>query len=181
MEVIAAATTVCALCKSIEQWIDQLVQKAELFSQISSSVVQIYHILKPFSSETFQGKGEIELSQTMRSVGDALQRTKEHLVVWKYKRSKRIIAFINPGAQIQKLQEDQKHINNQLIILLTAIAAVGYFRDHARDSQAESLSVLTSESPTTSHGSTNTLVPTNEMGDGDAKEFWRDFIGAKVL
>ncbi|PPQ80707.1 hypothetical protein CVT25_001827 [Psilocybe cyanescens] len=179
MEVISAATTVCALCMSIVQWIDQLAQKEELFVQISSSVRQIHQILMPFSSATFKGTGEIELSQAIRSVGDALQRTKEHLVVWKYKRSQRIIAFINPGAQIQKLQDDQKHINNQLIVLLTAIAAVGYIRDHAKDSTSNSLSDLT-ESPSISDASTNTLVPLEEMGEGDAKTFWKDFIGIKV-
>lgn len=176
MEVIAAATTVCSLCMSIEQWIDQLSQREELFSQISSSVVQIHRILKPFST-TFRGTSEVELSQAIRAVGDTLQRTKEHLVVWKYKKSQRIMGFINPGAQIQKLKDDQMHISNQLIILLTSFAAVGYFRDHAKDQEAaRSLSELT-ESLSISE---KNLVPLDELREEDVKTFWKDFIGAKV-
>jgi hypothetical protein len=130
MEVLAITTTVCALCKAIHLWIDEQEQKESLLSQISSSVQQIRNILQPFASVEFKGKGEEQLSDSIRSIGDALQRTKEHLVVWKSKRSNKLVAFLNPTVLIAQLRDDEMQLNRQLIILLTSIAVVGYFRDH---------------------------------------------------
>ncbi|KDR69589.1 hypothetical protein GALMADRAFT_255804 [Galerina marginata CBS 339.88] len=59
MDVLAVATTVCALCRAIETWIDQVAQKELLLGQISSNVAQIRNILSPFASEQYSGKGEI--------------------------------------------------------------------------------------------------------------------------
>ena len=115
MEVLAIATTVCALCKGINLWIDEQAQKESLLSQISSSVLQIHNILRPFASAEFKGKGETQLSDSIRSIGDVLQRTKEHLVVWKSKRSQKLVAFLNPTALISQLRDDEMQLNRQLI------------------------------------------------------------------
>lgn len=179
MEVIAVATTVCALCQSIQLWIDQLKQRESLIDQISSSVLQIHNILQPFASTTYTGTGEYQLSQSIRCVGDVLQRTKEHLVVWKYKRTHKIVAFINPGAQVAKLKDDQTEINNQLIILLTSIATVGYFRDREMKIMGEPTTTVSSNTESTASGST--LISLDNMIDTqDAVQFWKDFVGAKV-
>ena len=107
MEVFAVATTVCALCKSIRLRIDEQTRKEELLSQIASSVLQIRNILTSFSSAAFKGKGEAQLSDSIRIIGNVLQRTKEHLMAWKGKRSQMLAAFLNPTALIAQLWDDE--------------------------------------------------------------------------
>jgi hypothetical protein len=177
MEVLAIATTVCALCKGIHLWIDEQAQKESLLSQISSSVLQIHNILIPFASAEFQGKGETQLSDSIRSIGDVLQRTKEHLVVWKSKRSQKLVAFLNPTALIAQLRDDEMQLNRQLIILLTSIAVVGYFRDHTTKAIADR--PLLDQPPPYSTDN-DQFGPLEQLYDVGAREFWRDYIGAKV-
>lgn len=101
MEVIAVGTTVCALCTSIAAWIGQQDEKYTHFRQISSSVEQIHSILHPFSSiREPNATGEIQLSQSIRTVGDVLQRTKEHLCVWKSNRTQKILAFLKSNSVV---------------------------------------------------------------------------------
>ncbi|KDR81171.1 hypothetical protein GALMADRAFT_222682 [Galerina marginata CBS 339.88] len=177
MDVLAVATTVCALCKAIETWIDQIAQKELLLRQISSNVAQIRNILSPFASAQYNGKGEIQLSEAIRSVGDVLQRTREHLVAWNYKRAQKIVSFLNPSALVQQLKDDQRQISHQLIILLTSIAVVGYFRDHRSDDTTLTLV----EPDLGDDGSTiRDFEAKDELVHQDAKEFWQDYIGAKV-
>jgi len=173
MEVLAIATTVCALCKSIYLWIGEKAQKEALLSQITSSVLQIHNILQPFASAEFKGKGELQLSDSIRSIGDVLQRTKEHLVVWKSKRSHKLVAFLNPTALIAQLRDDEMQLTRQLIILLTSIAVVGYFRDHEMNRP------LLEESPP-HRTDKDQFGPLEQLDDVGAREFWRDYIGAKV-
>jgi hypothetical protein len=179
MEVIAIATTVCALCKSIQLWIDEQAQKENLLSQIASSVLHIHNILTPFAAVEFKGTGEAQLSDSIRSLGDVLQRTKEHLVVWKCKRSQILVAFLNPTALIAQLRDDEMQLNRQLIILLTSIAVVGYFRDHATNAIADR--PLLEKPPISQEGADKDLLgPLEQLVDVGAREFWRDYIGAKV-
>jgi len=179
MEVLAVATTVCALCKAIQLWIDEQAQKEALLSQIASSVLQIHNILTPFASAEFKGTGEAQLSDSIRSIGDVLQRTQEHLIVWKCKRSQRLVAFLNPTALIAQLRDDELQLNRQLIILLTSIAVVGYFRDHSPNPMADR--PLLEKPPVLQNGaSKDPSGPLEQLPDEGAREFWRDYIGAKA-
>ena len=180
MEVIAIATTICSLCKAIHIWIDEQAQKESLLLQISSSVMQIHNILQPFASAEFKGKGEAQLSDSILSIGDVLQRTKEHLVVWKSKRSQKLMAFLNPTALIAQLRDDELQLNRQLIILLTSIAVVGYFRDHATQEIADNRPLLDSEDPPAYSKGNDQSGPLGQLDDVSARDFWRDYIGAKV-
>jgi len=173
MEVLAVATTVCALCKAIYLWIDEQAQKEALLSQIASSVLQIHNIIIPFASAEFKGTGEAQLSNSIRSIGDVLRRTKEHLVVWNYKWSQTLVAFLNPAARIAQLRDDELQLNHQLIMLLTSIAVVEYFRDHPPNAIANRPLL---EKPPLLEGS----GPLEQLADEGAREFWRDYIGAKV-
>jgi len=177
MEVLAIATTVCALCKGIHLWIDEQAQKEALLSQIASSVLQIHNILQPFASAEFKGKGEVQLSDSIRSIGDVLQRTKEHLVVWRSKRPQKLVAFLNPTALLAQLRDDEIQLNRQLIILLTSIAVVGYFREHPTNAIADRSSL---EEPPPYSMDKDQSGPLEQLDDVGAREFWRDYIGAKV-
>ena len=179
MEALAITTTVCALCKAILVWIDEQAEKESLLSQISSSVMQIHNILQPFTSAEFKGKGEEQLSDSIRSIGDVLQRTKEHLIVWKSKRSQKLVAFLKPTALIAQLRDDELQLNRQLIILLTSIAVVGYFRDHATQEIADR-PLLDSENPSAYSKGNDHSGPLEQLDDVGARDFWRDYIGAKV-
>lgn len=166
MEVISVALTVCTLCKAIESWVDQHAKTEATITQISATVIQIRHILSPFASADFKGTGEAQLCDCIRSVGDVLQRTKEHLLAWSYKRSQKIVAFLNPAALIKQLRDDERQLSNQLILLLTSVAVVGYFRDHAKDAPRIGLP--------------DDVGPLADLKDPQAAEFWRDYLGVKV-
>ena len=179
MEVLAIATTVCTLCKAIHLWIDEHAQKEALLSQIASSVLQIHNILMPFASAEFKGNGEAQLSDSIRSIGDVLQRTKEHLVVWKSKRWQKLVAVLNPTVLIAQLRDDEMQLNRQLIILLTSMAVVGYFRDHPVDPVVDK-QLLEKPPPFRNGTDKDGFGPLEQFSDVGAREFWGDYIGAKV-
>jgi len=174
MEALAAAVTVCSLCKQIVTWIDHLAEKETLLVQISSTVSQIGNILDPFASATFRGTGEQQLSASIRSVGGVLQRINEDLLVYQSRRTNKVLAFLNPQGLIQKLKEDQRELNHQMVVLIASITAVGYFRDHARGDAGKLVNEVQKS------GVAHTYNLLDELHAEDAREFWRDFIGAKA-
>ena len=100
-------------------------------------------------------------------------------MVWKSKRSQLLVAFLNPTALIAQLRDDEKQLNRQLIILLTSIAVVGYFRDHATNAIAGR--PLSEKPPLSQEGADkDPFGPLEQLDDVGAREFWRDYIGAKV-
>jgi len=186
MDVLSVVKTVYSLCRSIEKWIEELVEKELLIQEIFSIVTQIRNILEPFSQSTkpYDGKGELQLSEAIRCVGDVLERTKEHLIVYKYKKSRKIqiASFLRPGVVIQRLKEDQKQLNNQLLILLTSFAVVGYFRSREEEG-SDTSTLVVANSLTSAETSKSTIMssPSDELIDEEARQFWKDYIGGKVL
>ncbi|KAF4610527.1 hypothetical protein D9613_006510 [Agrocybe pediades] len=146
MDVLSVATTVFSLCRAINTWVEQLQQREDVINEISHLVVQIRDILEPFTSFSSSspsgpaslamqgaGTGELQLSQSIRSLGDALEKTQEHLIVWKYKTtqssSQKLISLLNPGSLIKQLEDDEKRLSRQMSVLLASLAVVGYFHD----------------------------------------------------
>jgi len=180
MDIISVATTVFALCKAITTWIDELAQRDAIILEISSIVLQIRDILEPFTSGNLEldGTGELQLSQSIRSVGDILERTREHLIVWKYKKSHKVISFLKPSTLIQQLQDDERQLGRQLLILLTSLSVVGYFRDLAlKKTVQEKLQ----SPPQLTVTSSDESIGTSGTSNSSAVEFWKDFVGAKVF
>lgn len=105
MYVLAVATAVCALYKKAIEVYMGLVEKA-LLHHLASSVTRIYNILSPFTFSLYKGSGEVQLSQSIRILGDILLRTKEHLFVWKSKKLLKFVAFLNPTWVVQLLKEE---------------------------------------------------------------------------
>lgn len=146
-------------------------------------MLQIHHILIPFASAEFKGTGEAQSSDSIRSVGDVLQRTKEHLIAWKCKRSQKLVAFLNPTALIAQLRDDELQLGQQLIILLTCIlvAVVEYFRDHSANGVQVADRPLLEKPPLLQDGADkDPFGPLEQLVDVDAREFWRYYIGSKV-
>ena len=183
MEVLTVATIVCSLCNQILTWVDQLSEKENLLGNLSSSVLQIQNILYPFTFVTkFHGTGEQQLSQSIRSVGDVLRRIDEHLLLYHSKKTRKVLAFLRPNSFIQKFREDQRQLDHRLHILIAAIAIVGYFRDDDRDGQArvvlaQKLEISNGDDPS----KMGTINAINELQAADAQEFWKDYIGLKVI
>ncbi|PPQ75973.1 hypothetical protein CVT26_006093 [Gymnopilus dilepis] len=175
MDPISAAITVCSLCNRILDWIKKLGEKESLLKEISFTVVQVRNLIQPFTLGTLKRDGtrEHQLSVSIQSVGAVLRTIEEHVRIYESRKTQRILAFLSPGAVIQKLKDDQDQLNHQLVILLASIATVGYFRDHEKDKELVN------------------VPPSEELGDGpptaldqllaqDAREFWKDYIGAKI-
>jgi len=120
----------------------------------------------------FEGGGEMQLSQSIRSVGDVLERIREHLIVWNVKPYQKILSFVKPSTLIQQLRDDEMQLSRQILMLLSSFAVVGYFR--GRDSSASQM--------VASHYSSSRNLPDTlgSLTDVRAIEFWKDFVGAKV-
>jgi len=174
MEVLSVATTVLSLCKTITTWIDELRQREAVIAEIASAVSQIQSILAPFTLDTFifEGEGEMQLSQSIRSMGDMLERIREHLIVWSVKTYQKILSFVKPSALIQQLRDDEMQLSRQILMLLSSFAVVGYFR--GRDSSPSQM--------VASHYFSSRNLPDTlgSLTDARAIEFWKDFVGAKV-
>ncbi|KAF9556479.1 hypothetical protein CPC08DRAFT_752477 [Agrocybe pediades] len=179
MDPVSTAITVFSICKAINDWIDQLSQREIVIQEISTTVTQIRDILEPFTtaggSLNLVGIGELQLSQSIRGVGDALEKTREHLMVWKYKKSQRILSFLNPGALIKQLEEDERKLCRQLSILLTSLAVVGYFQD--RTLRGMVAGIQNSSKPLPEADDTNSVYT---LKDKESVDFWKDYVGAKI-
>ena len=109
MEVLAVATTqqqpyARSAKPSIFGSMNKHFEKEALLSRIASCVLQTHNvIIVPFPSTEFKGTGEAQLSNSIRCLGDILQRTKGHLVAWNYKRSQKLVAFLNPRSLLRPL------------------------------------------------------------------------------
>jgi hypothetical protein len=177
MDPLNTAISVCSLCKQILIWIDQLAEKDDLLDEISSTVLQVQSILDPFTSTRFEGTGEKQLSQSISCVGDVLRRIDDHLSLYHRKTTVKMLAFLWPNEFNQKLKEDKTQLSQQLIILLAAITAVGYFRDN------QAPAALSQKPELSNNGDKSMMRAGNavdELHSLDAQEFWRDYIGSKV-
>ncbi|KAF8159153.1 hypothetical protein B0H34DRAFT_391779 [Crassisporium funariophilum] len=175
MEVLSVVSAVCVLCKAIMTWVDEREERNTTIREISSIITQIHSILSPLSDEELRRREQTHLTESIRQVADTLRRTQDHLLVWSYKRSRRIAAFINPAKVIKDLRRDAEVLDRQLMILLTSISVAGYIREHSRSLQTDPMPSCSEKA----------VLPENmspAMSDNtEAREFWNDYIGAKIV
>ncbi|RDB27644.1 hypothetical protein Hypma_003168 [Hypsizygus marmoreus] len=164
MEFLPVATAVYALAKGISDWLNERAEKDATAKKISAIASQIQTVLHPFQSMREVDHVERPLFDSVTSVGDTLKRTQEHLLIWEYKRSRKVIAFFSPSIVT-------KELNQQLIILLTSIAVVGYV-DHR---QRQNARLVVGPAPQPASSTTDGVLET--IRNAEVKEFWRGYMG----
>ncbi|KAF9523956.1 hypothetical protein CPB83DRAFT_862010 [Crepidotus variabilis] len=178
VEILAIASAVCALCQGIQTWLELQEEKVDTVVRIGSVIQQVHNILLPFSTVAHHRSGEQQLVESIRCAGDVLQRTKDHLLAWSTKRSQKIVAFLAPNTLIKQLKEDEQQLSNQLIILLTSVAVVGYMKDHSKHTSDWPKPVMDSGPGSSSRPPPYDFLECVKQSDG--KAFWNDYIGGKV-
>ncbi|KAF9456832.1 hypothetical protein BDZ94DRAFT_1241245 [Collybia nuda] len=172
MEFLAVVTTVYALAKSIHTWVEEYEEKHATIRQISGIISQIQHILMPLQDDRDPIEIEPQTLGAIRSIGGALKKTQEHLVVWKHRRSSRIFAAFSPSSVIKQLKEDERQLSQQLILLLTSIAVVGFVQKQRKRRSLIPRSIGSWEKQES--------VVLASIGNFEVKQFWRAYVGAEL-
>jgi hypothetical protein len=162
MEPVSTLITVCKVAISLKVWLEQRKEKEKTLREIATTISRICDILSPFQAPAIAAQLDHTLLDSIRGIGEALSRTKEHLVAWEEKRTDRVMAFFKPTAVLDQLREDERHLTHQLIVTLFSMTIINFFRgSRAPDNELGSL-VLGS------------------IGNRELREFWRDYVGAKA-
>ncbi|RDB27651.1 hypothetical protein Hypma_003167 [Hypsizygus marmoreus] len=171
MEFLSVATAVYGLACAINDWLDQREEKDDTVKQISVTISQIQKILQPFSTMQAADHVERPLFDSVASVGDTMKRTQEHLFVWEYKRTRRIVAFLSPSVVIKQLKDDERQLDRGMMMLLTSIAVVG-FVDRRRQQRPRPVD---DRPPPATAGSI-----LESISNHDVREFWSGYIGEQI-
>ena len=167
---------VYTLATGIRVWIDLRAEKERTVEEISATISRIQNILLVL--KTIQSIDKPVLD-SVHSIGDALKRTKEHLLVWEYKRTHRLSSLFGPSTTLGQLKGDARRLDQQLILLLTSLAVVQYNYSQSGNSSSSVSSELGSSvvlaGATGSPATALDLVESKEV-----KEFWCGYVGEKV-
>lgn len=175
MEVLGLITTVYTLAQGINTWLEERIEKEVTIRQISGTIAQIQHILLPLRGDEELMHIEPQTLGAIRSVGGALKQTQEHLLVWEYRRSRRIFATFSPSSVIKQLKEDERQLSQQLILLLASIAVVGFVEKQRKRRSVLPASTLLGTKPV----SRQSMV-LGPISNKEVIEFWSGYVGAEV-
>ncbi|KAG6826507.1 hypothetical protein H0H92_015562 [Tricholoma furcatifolium] len=168
MDAVSTIQSLCSLAVTIITWIDQMKDKKETLSQISKTVGTIHSILVSFQQNTANFDLEHSLLNALIGLGDILSRTREHIAAFrKARRSASIdtvLDFLVPARVSQQLIRDEEQLAHQLTIILFSFSSTSFIRDSF-------LSAVKNED----------AVSFRAIRNEDVFEFWRDYLGAKVL
>lgn len=165
MDVVSTVRSLCTLAATILTWIEQTREKEEALFAISSTVARIHSILVPYQNDE---NLEPALVNAFRGLGDMLKRTQEHLIAYGKRRRRNTIngaiAFFIPAQITKLLLQDEQQLTHQLVVILFSLASISFFRDRhpipSRDAD---------------------LFAVRSIIHQDVLEFWRDYVGAKVV
>ncbi|KAG6853711.1 hypothetical protein C0991_002127 [Blastosporella zonata] len=167
MDAISTVQSLCSLAITIITWIDQIRDKKETLSQISKSVTTIHSILASFQENSEKIKLEPSLFNALIGLGDVLSRTREHISVLRKNRRASvdsILDFIIPARVSQQLIRDEQQLSHQLTIILFSFSSSSFIRERflLADKKTDPLSF-------------------RAIRNQDVFEFWRDYLGEKIL
>jgi hypothetical protein len=168
MEALPIIMAVYTLATGIGAWLQECAEHERTVNEISETISQIQNVLLPLKTICV----DKPVLDSVRSMGDALKRTKEHLLVWQYKRTHQISSRLFPSSALSKLRGDAQRLNQQLVLLLTSLAIVHYSRSSSAGSESESESSAASE--------VALVTALDWVENRDVREFWRGYVGEKV-
>ncbi|KAG6835393.1 hypothetical protein H0H93_001918 [Arthromyces matolae] len=166
MDPLSTITSLCSLAVTIITWIDQMRDKKETFVEIGKTVSTIHAILLSFQNNTKNIELEPALLNAFVGLGDILSRTREHISA--YKKSRRsasidtFLDFLVPARVSQQLIRDEEQLSHQLTIILFSFSSYSFIREHLPEKKAD-------------------LLTFRAIRNEDVFEFWRDYLGTKVL
>ena len=146
----------------IKKWIDETQKKEETILNISQTVQRVSNILQTLSAGARVRQNNDILASEILCLGSALNKTLEHLFVWSPRKFgiKKVISFVNPSTVTEILREDERNINQQIIMVLFMLSTLNYLQ--------------TTENECPAPNALNWI-----KNEGVAK-FWEDHVGREV-
>lgn len=167
MDPVSVVTTVVHVAVAVKTWIDETKEKDEVMDDLGGTIDRLSNILQHLLSKARSGMVDEILSPEVLSLGSVLNKTYEHLRVWRPKdwTIKKVIAFVNPSSATAALRNDGKKISDQLIMLLFAMSTTSYLQnDNVKDVER-------------AKGRPNALT---WVRNPEVSDFWEKFVGAEV-
>ena len=131
MDPVAVISTVIHVAIAVKAWIEQTKQKDEVMEDLESTVERLSNILQHLSNKARVGMVNDLLSPEILCLGSILNKTYEHLRVWRPKdwTIKKVVAVVSPNTATEILRYDERKISGQLIMLLFALSTTSYLQN----------------------------------------------------
>ena len=155
---------VYSLAVGITNFIAEHEDKDAVNQDISSIATVIQNIIHPLLSRKVTN---LPLQQCLQGLQNVLANTHEHMKMWKEKRSRRMLALVNPWAVTQQLKDDRDQLMAHYTLLMGAIQVV----DHI-----EGYNMITPPQSYPSFKGGKRRVDVSEV-----LEFWNKCIGKEVF
>jgi len=162
--------TVCTLATGISSLLRECADHGRTVKEISQASSQIQNISLHLKTIRI----DRPVLDSFRSMGDVLKRTKEHIIVWKYKRILRIPSLLDPSNTLGQLKRDIEQLNQQLALLSTSLAYSHSQSTSSVGSKSES------ESTVVAGDTRRSATVLGLVENKDVIEFWRGYVGEKV-
>ncbi|KZT60670.1 hypothetical protein CALCODRAFT_515263 [Calocera cornea HHB12733] len=194
MDPLSIVASVCALATALQVWLSARAEQSELTHTLGLTVTRIRAIILPFQAEETVARLEPTVVDTFRGLGEALARTRDHLVQLdggepagqepgKQKgvgRGKgrdvllKTFNFLRPAEVAKKLREDERQLTNQLVLVLFGVTMQSFFQKGEPGRGGASASASAREAM-------GGDVVLSGVKNEEIREFWRDYVGAKVV
>jgi hypothetical protein len=170
MDPFSTVLALCTLAISLKKWLDDIKDKDSTIAAISANVDRICVLLEPFKDATGLDPA---VQKSLLAVGEALARTKEHLSVWEKKHTKKrtnslkfgsLTELLDPSRTTRKLQEDERQLSQQIMLMSFSMTASSYLRDRSAVISEDAEDDFISSS----------------IRNQEVLKFWRGYIDAKV-
>lgn len=156
---------VISLAICIKSRLDNIKEKNSTIVALSANVNRICATLEPFKDVA---ERESTIKDSLLGLGDALARTKEHLLVWGSKKRSNTLnsftEFFNSSDIIKMLKDDERQLSLQIMLLSLSFTASSYVRDGL---------------PVISQSEKDTFISVS-IRNQDLLEFWREYVDSKV-
>ena len=177
MESLPIIMAVYTLATGIRAWIDLRAERERTVKEISTTIFRIQNILLPLNNMQSIDKPVLD---SVRSIGDALKRTQEHLLVWEYKRKYRLASLLVPTSALGQLKSDARQLNQQLMFLLASVAVVQYSLSQSGISGSSAGSESESSVVGVAGATGSPVTVLDWVENTEVKEFWAGYVGEKV-
>jgi hypothetical protein len=177
MEALPIIMAVYTLATGLRSWLDQRAEKERIVEEISAIISRIHNILLLLKAiQTI----DVLVLDSVRGIGDALKRTKEHLLVWEYKRTHRLSSLFVRSTTLGQLKGDARQLDQQLILLLTSLAVVQYSHSQSGNSSSSANSELGLSALRVAGATRSPATALDWVENKDVKAFWCHYVGEKV-
>ncbi|EJU03293.1 hypothetical protein DACRYDRAFT_99588 [Dacryopinax primogenitus] len=189
MDPISILGSLYSISTIILNFIASHAELSESVTTLRPTIQRISTIVLQLQNQGVHHKWEGSVVEAFRGLAEALAKTREHLVqleggleAGKRKGAaalgqgggkvmiKKVVNFLRPADVVKTLQKDERQLTNQLVLVLFAITAQSFFDKKDTSGRGEA-GVRAMEEDVVLSG----------VGNQEIREFWRNYVGAKVV